>query len=141
MPRSTGAIAYLTPFTDKYRISLLASWQNILKDVPHTPGSNPVSTLGDQVEIRKWQIGGLPRDSLSVENAVLAMHSNRWPLFIDPQGQANKWIRSLVSEKGQVSCNRKLQGTERASFVLLKLNCSRSGSNNVARPQKGCLKI
>ncbi|XP_076627799.1 dynein axonemal heavy chain 1 [Colletes latitarsis] len=97
---ASGAIAYLTPFTDKYRATLLTSWQKLLEDVPHTPGSDPVSTLGDEVEIRKWQIEGLPRDTLSVENAVLAMHSNRWPLFIDPQAQANKWIRSLYKDNG-----------------------------------------
>nr|XP_034195945.1 dynein heavy chain 1, axonemal-like [Osmia lignaria] len=97
---ASGAIAYLTPFTDKYRDSLLTSWQKLLEGVPHTPGSDPVSTLGDQVEIRRWQIEGLPRDMLSVENAVLAMHSNRWPLFIDPQAQANKWIRSMYKESG-----------------------------------------
>ncbi|XP_076227649.1 dynein axonemal heavy chain 1 [Nomia melanderi] len=97
---ASGAIAYLTPFTDTYRVGLLTSWQKVLEGVPHTPGSDPVSTLGDQVEIRKWQIEGLPRDTLSVENAVLAMHSKRWPLFIDPQAQANKWIRSLYKDQG-----------------------------------------
>lgn len=100
----TGAIAYLTPFTDAYRQTLLSSWKKVLGEgVPHTPGSDPVSTLGDQVEIRRWQIEGLPRDTLSVENAVLAMHSNRWPLFIDPQAQANKWIRSMVSNERAIS--------------------------------------
>ena len=94
---NSGAVAYLTPFTDTYRMSLLNSWYEILSDgIPHTPGCNPVSVLGDPVEIRKWQINGLPRDSLSVENAVLVTHSARWPLFIDPQGQANKWIRNMV---------------------------------------------
>ncbi|KZC03876.1 Dynein heavy chain 1, axonemal [Dufourea novaeangliae] len=98
---ASGAIAYLTPFTDKYRASLLTAWKKLLGEgVPHTPGSDPISTLGDQVEIRRWQIEGLPRDTLSVENAVLAMHSKRWPLFIDPQAQANKWIRSLYKEQG-----------------------------------------
>ncbi|CAK9804539.1 Dynein axonemal heavy chain 1 [Anthophora plagiata] len=98
---ASGAIAYLTPFTDTYRERLLTSWMKVLGEgVPHTPGSDPVSTLGDQVEIRKWQIEGLPRDMLSTENAVLAMHSHRWPLFIDPQAQANKWIRSLYKDSG-----------------------------------------
>lgn len=41
-------------------------------------------------------MNGLPRDTLSIENAVLMMNSNRWPLFIDPQTQANKWIRNMV---------------------------------------------
>ena len=39
---------------------------------------------------------GLPRDSLSVENGVITQFSRRWPLFIDPQGQANKWVKSMV---------------------------------------------
>lgn len=90
--------------------------------MPHTPGSDPVSTLGDQVEIRRWQIEGLPRDMLSVENAVLAMHSNRWPLFIDPQAQANKWIRSLVSHVNiiyaYVSCDAKKNNVKYGMQIL-----------------------
>jgi len=93
-----GAIAYLTPFTDEYRQNLLALWYNALgEEVPHTPDCRPVLTLGNQVQIREWQIQGLPRDALSVENAVLVMNSKRWPLFIDPQAQANKWIRNMVN--------------------------------------------
>ena len=55
-----------------------------------------VDTLGDAVKIRHWQIYGLPRDALSVDNGVIVEYSKRWPLFIDPQGQANKWIKNLV---------------------------------------------
>ncbi|XP_024940673.1 dynein heavy chain 1, axonemal [Cephus cinctus] len=98
---SSGAIAYLTPFNDSYREKLMKSWYSVLGEgVPHTPGCHPVSTLGDAVEIRKWQMDGLPRDSLSVENAVLVTNSKRWPLFIDPQGQANKWIRNMGKTSG-----------------------------------------
>lgn len=40
---------------------------------------------------------GLPRDLMSVESAVLMFNSRRWPLIIDPQTQANKWIRAMVT--------------------------------------------
>ncbi|CAG9128697.1 unnamed protein product [Plutella xylostella] len=64
-------------------------------EVPHTDGGTPLSILGDEVQIRTWQMHGLPRDPLSVESAVLMSHSRRWPLVVDPQTQANKWIRSM----------------------------------------------
>ena len=33
--------------------------------------------------------------SYSVDNAIIAKSANRWPLMIDPQGQANKWIKNM----------------------------------------------
>ncbi|KAL0272756.1 UNVERIFIED_CONTAM: hypothetical protein PYX00_005613 [Menopon gallinae] len=99
---SSGAIAYLTPFTDAFRRRLLEQWSRMVFDleIPHTPKADPVSTLGDPIIIRQWQIYGLPRDFLSTENGVLVANSKRWPLFIDPQGQANKWVRNMGKEHG-----------------------------------------
>jgi dynein heavy chain len=68
--------------------------------VPHTESSEVVKTLGDPVKIRNWQLAGLPKDLLSVQNGIIVQYSQRWPLFIDPQGQANKWIKSLEKENG-----------------------------------------
>ncbi|KAK6626143.1 hypothetical protein RUM43_006448 [Polyplax serrata] len=98
----SGAIAYLAPFTDAFRRQLLTMWgEQIHKyEIPHTPKCDPVSVLGDPILIRQWQIYGLPRDFLSVENGVLVANSKRWPLFIDPQGQANRWIRNMGKEHG-----------------------------------------
>ncbi|XP_012056092.1 PREDICTED: dynein heavy chain 1, axonemal-like [Atta cephalotes] len=98
---SSGAIAYLTPFTDTYRQNLLATWYDALgEDVPHTSGCNPILTLGNQIEIRNWHMNGLPKDTLLIENAVLVMNSKRWPFFIDPQAQANKWIYNMCKPIG-----------------------------------------
>jgi dynein heavy chain len=68
--------------------------------VPHTESPEVVKTLGDPVKIRNWQLAGLPKDLLSVQNGIIVQYSQRWPLFIDPQGQANKWIKSLEKENG-----------------------------------------
>lgn len=53
------------------------------------------ATLGDAVKIRAWQIAGLPVDSFSVDNGIIATNARRWPLCIDPQSQANKWIKNM----------------------------------------------
>ncbi|XP_009304459.3 dynein axonemal heavy chain 1 [Danio rerio] len=94
---AAGYVAYLGPFTGEYRSAMAEEWLRGFKDlaVPHTEQPNLISTLGDKVKIRSWQIAGLPKDSLSVENGVIAQYSQRWPLFIDPQGQANKWIKNM----------------------------------------------
>ena len=62
-----------------------------------------VKIMGDQVKIRQWNIQGLPKDSFSAENGTMVDYGRRWPLFIDPQGQANKWIRSMEGERGLVT--------------------------------------
>ena len=65
--------------------------------VPRTDDPTIIGTLSDPVKVRSWQIYGLPKDNLSVENGVIVQFSRRWPLFIDPQGQANKWVKNMVS--------------------------------------------
>ncbi|XP_048578532.1 dynein axonemal heavy chain 1-like isoform X2 [Nematostella vectensis] len=99
---SSGCIAYLGTFTGEYRNSMVEDWLKELQDldVPHSDLCSLVSTLGNPVDIRNWQIAGLPRDNLSVENGVIVQNSQRWPLFIDPQGQANKWIKNFEKEAG-----------------------------------------
>ncbi len=51
--------------------------------------------LGEPVRIRDWVIDGLPNDSFSIDNGIIVSKARRWPLFIDPQGQANKWIKNM----------------------------------------------
>ncbi|XP_078270493.1 dynein axonemal heavy chain 1 [Rhinoraja longicauda] len=99
---SGGFVAYLGPFTGEYRAAMNDEWlQKLLAlGVPHTKECSLTSTLGDPVNIRTWQISGLPKDALSVENGIIMKYSQRWPLFIDPQGQANKWIKNLERDQG-----------------------------------------
>lgn len=75
-----------------------AEWVKMLDElkVPRTDDPTLIGTLSEPVLIRNWQINGLPKDSLSVENGVIVHYARRWSLFIDPQGQANKWIKAMV---------------------------------------------
>lgn len=57
-----------------------------------------ISVLADPYDIRMWNSYGLPRDSVSTENAILVTQAGRWPLMIDPQEQANRWIKQMEGQ-------------------------------------------
>ena len=45
--------------------------------------------LTNEVEMTEWASQGLPSDDLSIQNGILTMRADRWPLCIDPQMQVN----------------------------------------------------
>ena len=47
------------------------------------------------MKIREWGIAGLPNDSFSIDNGIMVANARRWPLMIDPQNQANKWVKNM----------------------------------------------
>jgi dynein heavy chain len=51
------------------------------------------------VQTRAWTIAGLPTDQVSIENGIIISKSRRWPLLVDPQGQAAKFIKKLGMQK------------------------------------------
>ena len=92
---SAGLIAYLGAFTSDYRKSAVTKWVQLCKsrNIPCSNNPSLVDTLGEPTVIRQWNVEGLPTDDFSVDNGIVVFNSRRWPLMIDPQGQANKWIR------------------------------------------------
>ena len=42
-------------------------------------------------------MNGLPSDTVSVDNAIITTGTTRWPLMIDPQTQANTWLKKMAS--------------------------------------------
>ncbi|XP_043194572.1 dynein axonemal heavy chain 12-like isoform X3 [Amphibalanus amphitrite] len=93
---SSGAIAYLGPYTANFRDACLQDWLKYVasKDLKLSETFSVSGTLGSPIAIQAWNINGLPKDSFSIDNAVIIQVSRRWPLMIDPQGQANKWIKN-----------------------------------------------
>ena len=98
---SSGIIAYLGAFTKSFRDECVADWTALCKEknIPCTENIKLTNVLGDPVKIRAWILSGLPNDSFSIDNAIIMSNASRWPLLIDPQGQANKWIKNLEKSK------------------------------------------
>ena len=98
---SADCILYLGPFTADFRSNLVKSWHSELgsNNLKFTPGCNVETTLADPVKLRSWQLCYLPSDSLSTQNGIIMDNGCRWPLHIDPQGQANRSIRSMSKSK------------------------------------------
>ncbi|XP_063446016.1 dynein axonemal heavy chain 3-like isoform X5 [Mytilus trossulus] len=97
---SSGLVAYLGAFTVDYRQEIIAKWHkaSIERNIPCSENFSLNATLGEPVKIRSWNIAGLPVDTFSVDNGIIVSKSRRWPLMIDPQGQANKWIKNMERE-------------------------------------------
>jgi dynein heavy chain len=98
---SAGIIAYLGAFTKLYRQESIRDWVEYLQKA-NIPCTKPLvfsKVLGDPIKIREWAIAGLPTDSFSIDNGIIVTNARRWPLMIDPQGQANKWVKNMEKDK------------------------------------------
>ncbi|KAI4456222.1 dynein axonemal heavy chain 7-related [Holotrichia oblita] len=105
---SAGMVAYFRSIYYRLQpVFINACRQDIVKDwnaycirlgIPCSKQFSLVTTLGEPVIIRAWNIAGLPVDNFSIENGIIATKARRWPLMIDPQGQANKWVKNMEKQ-------------------------------------------
>jgi len=56
--------------------------------------------LSNADERIRWQTNSLPTDDLCMENAIMLKIFNRYPLIIDPSGQATEFIMNEYKDKG-----------------------------------------
>ncbi|KAL5020432.1 hypothetical protein ScPMuIL_003324 [Solemya velum] len=99
---SAACVAYYGAFTSVYRQILVQRWTEHcqLLEIPVTEGMTIINVLADPYEIRQWNSESLPKDQVSTENAILVTRGHRWPLMIDPQEQANRWVRMREGKNG-----------------------------------------
>ena len=85
------------PFDSVYRQKLVQGWLTTVKEqgVDFSEDFSFAKFLAKATDVRDWNIKGLPADPFSTENGVMVTRGTRWPLMIDPQGQANKWIKNM----------------------------------------------
>jgi len=94
---SCAFVCYCGPFNQEFRRYLIvdkciADCQS--RGVPITQSLDVISFMVDIGTICDWNMQGLPADPLSIQNGILVTRSSRFPLMIDPQGQALNWIKN-----------------------------------------------
>lgn len=94
-------LSYIGFFDHFYRRILMSNWREYLKsigliykqDLSHT---EYLSKASDRLV---WQASGLPQDNLCIENAIILHKFHRYPLVIDPSGQALNYILKYYEKK------------------------------------------
>eukprot|EP00397_Hematodinium_sp_SG-2012_P000518 GEMP01000519.1.p1 GENE.GEMP01000519.1~~GEMP01000519.1.p1 ORF type:complete len:2135 (+),score=506.58 GEMP01000519.1:523-6405(+) len=119
-----AAVAYSGPFSADFRQRLASDFIHALEHhaVVFSQNWTIFQRLADHVTVREWELQGLPADEMSAQSAAVTVNSIRVPFLIDPQNQANQWLRKY--EK-----HRNLLRTKMSNTRLLKVleECLRAG--------------
>lgn len=88
-------------FDQHYRSSLFNTWSQHLHsaNINYRPDIARTEYLSNPDERLRWQANALPTDDLCTENAIMLKRFNRYPLIIDPSGQATEFIMREFSAR------------------------------------------
>ena len=96
---ASGFLSYCGPFNQEFRGILTEQWMKELRIrcIPFSENINLTEMLSDSTTVSEWNLQGLPNDELSIQNGIIVTKATRFPLLIDPQGQAKSWIKRKES--------------------------------------------
>ena len=98
---SSAFLAYIGFFDHYYRKLLISVWKTNLEfsKIKYRPELAIIEFLSNPSERLIWRSHKLPSDDLCTENAIIMKRYHKYPLIIDPSGQAIEYLTSLMSEK------------------------------------------
>eukprot|EP00954_Amorphochlora_amoebiformis_P029427 1393144-Amorphochlora_amoeboformis.AAC.1 len=108
MALACAFVSYCGPFNFGYRAKLMTKdfyEECISLGIPVNKNIDVAQLLVDDATIAVWNSQSLPKDQLSVQNGILVTEASphgentdpllvRFPLLIDPQGQALMWLKN-----------------------------------------------
>lgn len=91
---ASGVIAYLGPFTTKFRNEQIKRWTEKCTSFGVICSKNfqLQLVLGNPVEIRAWNIAGLPSDAFSIESAIIMKYKVTFFKFFSVIIYSNNFI-------------------------------------------------
>ncbi|XP_029770277.1 cytoplasmic dynein 1 heavy chain 1-like, partial [Terrapene carolina triunguis] len=98
---SGAFIAYAGYFDQQMRQNLFTTWSHHLQQANIQFRTDIARTeyLSNADERLCWQASSLPADDLCTENAIMLKRFNRYPLIIDPSGQATEFIMNEYKDR------------------------------------------
>lgn len=98
---SAAFLAYGGFFDQHYREVMWQEWSHHLSDagIKFKAELSFPEYLSTADERLSWQSKTLPSDNLCTENAIMLKHFNRYPLIIDPTGQATSFLMNEYKER------------------------------------------
>ncbi|KAI9295785.1 dynein heavy chain [Neoconidiobolus thromboides FSU 785] len=98
---SAAYMAYGGYFDQQYREILFEKWTShlIRSSINFKQEISLTEYLSTADERQAWQDNSLPADDLCIENAIMLKRFNRYPLIIDPSGQATNFLANEFKDK------------------------------------------
>lgn len=98
---SAAFLSYGGFFDQHYREIMWREWSTHLSEagIKYKPELAFPEYLSTADERLNWQSKSLPSDSLCIENAIMLKRFNRYPLIIDPTGQATNFLLNEYKER------------------------------------------
>lgn len=98
---SSGFLAYAGYFDQHYRQNLFTAWSEHLGKaaISYRQDMALSEYLSHPDERLRWKGNLLPDDDLCTENAIMLKRFNRYPLIIDPSGQATEFLEREYADR------------------------------------------
>ncbi|KAI9220479.1 dynein heavy chain 1, cytosolic [Blastocladiella britannica] len=98
---SAAYLAYGGYFDQQYRHNLWSGWRSHLQlsGVAFKSDLALIENLCTADQRLNWHANALPTDDLCIENAIMVQRHNRYPLIIDPSGQATAFIANEFKDR------------------------------------------
>lgn len=101
---SSSFLAYIGFFDHYYRRLLSSVWKNSLESskIKYRSELSIIEFLSSAGERLLWKSHKLPSDDLCTENAIIMKKYHKYPLIIDPSGQAMEYLTSVLNDKSYI---------------------------------------